>query len=246
MWHGEFRHERLVQVYDAVCRWGPDDDFFLAAVGEPPRSVADLGCGTGRLALALAGRGHRVSAVDPAGASLDVARAKPGAARVTWYQGTSEALPSAAFDAALMSAHVAQFVLEDAGWDQTLADLRRCLRPGGRLVFDTRDPDDRAWERWTRGQTEQVATLPDGSTVRTWVEAGPERAGLVDLVHHYVFDDGERLQATATMRWRSEPEIRGDLARARLLVEAVHGGWHREPVGAGDGELVVLARAPEA
>jgi len=47
------------------------------------RSVIDLGCGTGTFALMLAERGVKVIGVNPAGASLDEARAKPGADRVT-------------------------------------------------------------------------------------------------------------------------------------------------------------------
>jgi len=47
------------------------------------RSVIDLGCGTGAFALMLAEPGVKVIGVNPAGASLDVARAKPGADRMT-------------------------------------------------------------------------------------------------------------------------------------------------------------------
>ena len=55
--------------------------------------VLDLGCGTGRLAIALAARGHLVTGVDPARASLDRARGKPGGDRVTWVDGSTGALP---------------------------------------------------------------------------------------------------------------------------------------------------------
>jgi len=41
--------------------------------------VLDIGCGTGTFACLLGARGIEVVVVDPAGASLDVARAKPGA-----------------------------------------------------------------------------------------------------------------------------------------------------------------------
>ena len=53
----------------------------------------DAGCGTGTFALLLAGRGLDVIGVDPARASLDVARAKPEAERVSWIRGDATSLP---------------------------------------------------------------------------------------------------------------------------------------------------------
>ncbi|MET8358791.1 class I SAM-dependent methyltransferase [Micromonospora sp. NPDC005171] len=160
MRHAEFRHHRLVQVYDAECRWGPDDDFFLAVVDETPAArVLDLGCGTGRLTVALAAAGHTVTGVDPAGASLEAARAKPDGERVTWREGTSALLPDRAFDVAVLTSHVAQFFVDDAEWARTLADLARALVPGGRLVFDARDPADRRWELWNPAPRRSCAPL---------------------------------------------------------------------------------------
>ena len=79
VWHGEFRHPRLVEVYDALCLWSREDDFFLSVVDETPGArVVDLGCGTGRLTLALAAAGHRL----PASTRRErhgPARTKPGA-----------------------------------------------------------------------------------------------------------------------------------------------------------------------
>ena len=49
MWHGEFRHPRLVEIYDAQFSWFREDDFFFAFVNQTPSArVVDLGCGTGR------------------------------------------------------------------------------------------------------------------------------------------------------------------------------------------------------
>ncbi|XTZ17015.1 class I SAM-dependent methyltransferase [Micromonospora echinospora] len=171
MRHAEFEDPRLVAVYDAECRWGPDDDFFLAVVDETPQArVLDLGCGTGRLTLALASAGHRVTGVDPARASLDAARAKPGADRVTWIEGTATLLPDRSFDVAVMTSHVAQFFTTDEEWDAVLADLHRALVPGGRLVFESRDPADRRWERWNPVDSRRHPRLPDGRTVEAWTE----------------------------------------------------------------------------
>lgn len=245
MWHGEFRHPQLVEVYDAVCVWSRDDDFFASVVAETPVArVLDLGCGTGRLTVALAAAGHQVTGVDPAAASLDVARSRAGAERVTWVEATSRSLPEAAFDVALMTAHVAQFVVDEQDWRDMLDGLRRCLVPGGRLAFDTRDPRARRWERWNPFESRQLVPLPGGTTVETWVEVTSVLAGAVDFTHHYVFSDGERLRSTATMRFRSAEDVRAAVTSAGLDIEHMYGGWNREPVGSGDGELLILARRP--
>src|SRR4051794_34607390 len=159
MRHAEFEDPRLVAVYDATCPWSRDDDFFVAVVeeGGPALRVLDLGCGTGRLAIGLAARGHKVTGVDPARASLDAARAKPGAELVTWIGGMSRALPGASFDVAVMTSHVAQFFVADVEWARVLADVHRALVPGGRLTFDARDPADRGWERWPEQWDRTVA-----------------------------------------------------------------------------------------
>ncbi|WP_410811869.1 class I SAM-dependent methyltransferase [Micromonospora sp. 067-2] len=244
MRHGEFRHHRLVQVYEAECPWGPDDDFFLAVVNETVAArVLDLGCGTGRLTVALDAAGHTVTGVDPARASLAVARAKPGGEQVTWIEGTSALLPERAFDVAVLTSHVAQYFVDDAAWARTLVDLRRALAPGGRLAFDARDPAGRRWERWNPADSRRRITLPDGGEVRAWTEVTGVRDGVVSFTHHYGFADGEKLSSSATLRFRTEAQLRDSLGAAGFTVDTIHGGWHREPVGQGDGEFVVSARA---
>jgi hypothetical protein len=78
--------------------------------------------------------------VDPAAASLEAARRKPGADAVTWILGTWAAIPDTSYDVAVMTSHVAQFLVDDGEWTRALRDLRRSLVGGGRLVFDSRDP----------------------------------------------------------------------------------------------------------
>lgn len=235
---------RLVIIYDVENRWGRDDEFFLALAGEAPEArVLDLGCGTGRLTVALAAAGHTVTGVDPAQASLDAARARQGADRVTWLGGTSRVLPDRAYDVAVLTSHVAQEIRADDEWARTLADLRRALVPGGRLAFDSRDPAARRWERWNPKDSRRRLALPDGRVVDAWTEVTGVGDGLVSFVHHYVFPDAELL-SSGTLRFRTEEELRASLAAAGFTVERIHGGWGQEPVGtSADGEFVVLARA---
>ena len=241
--HAEFRHPTLVEVYDAECPWSRDDDFFCSVVDETPGArVLDLGCGTGRLAIGLAARGHRVTGVDPAAASLDAARVKPGAGAVTWMLGSTELLSEDAFDVAVMTSHVAQF-FDGAGFARALADLHRALVPGGRLVFDTRDPDDRRWERWNPVESRHLVTLPDSRAVLVWSEVTSAALPDVAFTQHYELPDGSELTSDATLAFRPEREVRKALATAGFTVEHVYGGWARQPVGHEDGELLVVARA---
>lgn len=242
MWHGEFRHPRLAALYDVSFGWTREDDFFLGLVDETPLArVADLGCGTGRLAVAMAAAGHRVTGVEPAAASLELARVKPGADRVRWIEGTSSALEDAVFDVVVMTSHVAQFLVGDEEWSGTLGDLYRALVPGGRLIFDTRDPRARAWERWNPDESRHRVRLADGSEVEVWDEVRSVNGELVDGTLHYRFADGEELSSEARMRFRPEGSIRQSLAEAGFAVEQIYGGWGKEPVGSLDGELLVLA-----
>ncbi|HEX9063773.1 MAG TPA: class I SAM-dependent methyltransferase [Streptosporangiaceae bacterium] len=240
----EFNTEALVAVYDAEFGWSRDDDFFAGVVNEVPASrVLDLGCGTGRLALALAAAGHQVTGVDPAAASVDAARAKPGADQVTWITGTSADLPDQAFDTAVMTSHVAQFFLTDEDWAATLADLKRALVPGGRLTFDTRDPRARGWEQWPDRYSRRDLPLPDGRTVTIALEVTSVTPDVVGAAARYAFSDGTELVSTEELRFRTEDELRSSLRAAGFTVLQIYGGWDRSPVGSPDGEFLIIARA---
>jgi len=116
-----FDDPRLAQVYDPLDPDRSDLDVYVDLVEElDARSVLDVGCGTGTFACMLARRGVHVTAVDPAQASLDVARTKPYSEAVDWLLGDATTLPPLGVDAAFMTANVAQVFLTDDAWAATL------------------------------------------------------------------------------------------------------------------------------
>lgn len=101
------------------------------------KDVLDLGCAGGFMAEALAKRGANVTGIDPAAEAIDAARthAKAEGLRIGYDTGVGEALPyaDASFDAV-----VCVDVLEHvADLGKVLAEVARCLRPGGLFLFDT-------------------------------------------------------------------------------------------------------------
>ncbi|MGY1437972.1 class I SAM-dependent methyltransferase [Streptomyces reniochalinae] len=218
-----FRHPRLARLYDPLTRERSDLRAYLALVHElKAQRVLDIGCGTGAFALLLADRGITVVGLDPARASIEVAISKPGSARVQWICGDASALPALHVDLATMTANVAQEITDPEAWRVTLHGAYEALRPGGYLVFETRDPAQRAWETWNREASHQVTELPGIGAVETWVELLEVDGPLVRFRSHYAFAaDGQVLTSESTLRFRERHEVEQDLATHGFRVEHV-------------------------
>jgi SAM-dependent methyltransferase len=241
--NAEFEDPRLVEVYDAEGPWARDDDYFAALVNETPAArVLDLGCGTGRLALGLAAAGHTVTGIEPSRAALAAAQKKAGSASVTWIQGTAESAPAAAFDVAVMTGHVSQFIVAESEWTGALRALWHALVPGGRFAFHAYDPASRVWERWNPDTSRRQATLRDGATVSIWTEVTDVSGDIVSFTHHYGFPNGDEIRSDSSLRFWSQARWRRSLIDVGFAIERVHGGWGGQPVGQGEGELIFVTR----
>jgi SAM-dependent methyltransferase len=242
----DFTDPRLVAVYETCnpYRPGTQPDFYAAlAVEVGARTAVELGCGTGLVARALARAGLDVVGVDPAPAMVEVARRRPDGDRVRWVVGDATALPGLTADLAVMAGHVAQFFLTDEAWHEALTALAAVLRPHGVLAFESRNPDAREWERWTRA-ARTAAHDPVAGRIDHWSEVTDVACGVVSYTNHYLFAaTGEEVVTRNRLRFRTEEELRRSLAAAGLTVERVYGGWDRSAPRADATELVVVARA---
>jgi SAM-dependent methyltransferase len=237
-----FEHPRLVAIYDALDPDRSDLDVYAAMVEEfGARRVLDLGCGTGTFALLLARRGVEVLGVDPAGGSLTIATAKPGAERVQWIHGDAMTLPPVRVDVATMTGNVAQAIADPQVWDQTLRGVHDALRPGGRLVFESRDPANRAWQEWNRAASERTTEIPHAGGVQSWVEVTDVDGPLVAFRATWVFAaDGAVLTSNSTLRFREREEIEADLVAHGYSVDEVRDAPDRPAR-----EFVFIARRPD-
>jgi SAM-dependent methyltransferase len=145
-------------------------DLLLGALPAPPLRVADLGCGTGTLALLLAEQGYAVEALDFSPAMVRLARAKlatapePVQRLVTVREGDAAdpGLAPASVDVVLCR-HVLWALPEPV---DVVRRWARALRPGGRLVLVEGD--------WSTGA---------GLTARRCAEIVGESCARVEVRH---------------------------------------------------------------
>jgi len=131
--------------YDTLYRekdYAGECDYLEALFGRlgvSPKTIVDLGCGSGGHALLLAQRGYTVTAVDRSAAMLQAARAKAGLAgvKVDFEQVDITRLDwRESFDAAIAMFAVAGYQSGEGELEAMLAGVWRSLRPGGFFIFD--------------------------------------------------------------------------------------------------------------
>ncbi|MFF1819491.1 class I SAM-dependent methyltransferase [Kribbella sp. NPDC058245] len=111
----------------------------LALAGDVSgRSVLDAGCGSGALSAELQARGAVVTSFDGSPGMVELARERLGPDAVVDVADLTKPLPyaDAQFDDAIASLVLHYF--ED--WTTPLAELRRVLKPGGRLLVSVNHP----------------------------------------------------------------------------------------------------------
>ena len=195
--------------------------------------VVDLGAGTGLLALALAPRVSEIVAVDISERMLerlDVAATAESVGNVRTLEADLRRLPLEDESATLVVSNYAFHHLDDAGKELALAETRRILVPGGRLVICdmmfslSLAPRDRrvVWEKIValakRGPAGVVRILRNAGRVlaRRWEQpATPET--WKEILEARGFEDVriELLEHEAAVAVARRPEVKSPAARVR-------------------------------
>ncbi len=109
--------------------------------------VLELASGSGRVCLALARKGHRVTGLELSSSMVQRATARSSKLsssirdRTTWVVGdmTDFSLGDGTFSLVFVAFN-SFWLLDDAGQDQCLSMMRRHLAPGGRIIIDVFPP----------------------------------------------------------------------------------------------------------
>jgi len=240
----------VARHYDAiyaVLRAGSRDvAFYRELARESGGPVLELGCGTGRILLPIAQDGIACVGVDASRAMLDVLRAKGPPPHVELVEATMESfdLGAGRFPLVTIPFRAFSHLLDVEAQLAALANVRRHLKPGGRLALDVFDP---------RLDRTALAEEPEALAVRAKTPRGEvERHDRVTRDHarqvltlHTRFaadapeDSGE---GVIQLRWFYRYELEHLLARTGFAIEAIWGGFDRRAWAPG-GETVVIARA---
>lgn len=137
-------YDSFAEAYAAENETGVQNAYYerpamLALAGDVAgRRILDAGCGSGPLFAALRDRGAIVTGLDASAAMLEIARRRLGSDAELLVADLSDRLP---FADDIFDDVVASLVLHYLeNWGQTLIELRRVLKPGGRLLVSVDHP----------------------------------------------------------------------------------------------------------
>ena len=221
--------------------------------------VLEIGCGTGRVTVAIAEAGIRVVGIDSSAHMLAVAVSKRSAApeeirgRIDLVRADMRRFAfRRTFAQVFMPFRVLQFMLEVPDQLAALAAIRSALALDGRLVFNVFDPridllsrggdDPLPLQDSGRAYDDDQGRVRERFTVRYDLPAQ-----LLDVTFIY-----ERLNGAGAvvarefeplrLRYFYRTEIEHLLHRAGYEVEAMYGGWKKEPFERNGQEMIWIAR----
>lgn len=222
-------------------------DYYVGLVTDDVCNILDIGCGTGVLTFPLeAARRARPSqsgcciGLDASPAMLAEARRRESG--IVWVEGDMRSPPLfGSFDLVTCGLNTFQHLLSDADALAMLRAVAERLAPSGVFAFDIFHPDP-------------MFLVP--SRERAFVRAVQSEQGSFDLIEDTRYDPESRIlsilwslpsgggssDATFRMRQYWPEHVAALVAQAGLAIEAVHGGFRGEPLGAGQARQVYRCR----
>jgi ubiquinone/menaquinone biosynthesis C-methylase UbiE len=251
----------LARYYDLEYRHYADDlDFYVQyALTLDPRKqlpVLELGCGTGRILVALAQAGFKVVGVDGSQAMLDVAAGHLKASRVARRAALVrsdmrhlEGVPGGPFNMAFCALNTFAYLTSTEDQLAMLSCVRSRLVQHGIFILDITPPLPHLLPP-SSGEMVYQGSYHDAERQATIHKLVTSVAGDAAQTHHItIFYDREgvdgmlsRLTQRLTMRWTGRYEMELLLKLEGYKVEQIYGGYELEDYGQGSERMIFVAR----
>jgi SAM-dependent methyltransferase len=249
---------RMAALYDAFVFEG-DLPLYLDLAHDQGHRVLEVACGSGRIVIPLVRAGFDVVGIDSSSHMLALAHEKlaaepnaPGRAELIQADMRDFDLPDQDFDLAIMAVKSFAYLIEREDQLSCLRKISSHLRPGGLLAIDFLHPSP-AWVGAAQDslRDDLLQRVPDRGYTLSRVESvvSTDLARQVRVIRsaYEVIDDHgavlEKRFVEWSYRWTHRFEAEHLLERAGLDVEAIHGGYQREPFTSSSAVMLYLARA---
>ncbi len=183
----------------------------------PPAHILDLGCGTGHLAAALVGRGYKVTGLDLSADMLRYARENASGAAFICADARDFKL-RADFDLVVSTFDSMNHILTEDELEHAFANVRGCLKPGGRFIFDLNMAKafENEWWKSSFFLFDDHTYIMRGGYDRT------TRMGRTDLTVFRLEQHWTRQDFTVFQRCYTHREVRDALAAAGFASSRVY------------------------
>jgi SAM-dependent methyltransferase len=247
----------LARLYDVDLQEDPGDlDLYLAMAARTGGPILELGVGSGRIAVPVAGAGYEVTGVDLDPAMLARARERARAAG----PAAARNLRLVEGDARTLADGLGRFKLAVVALNSLLVfgdhrDQRRVLRamadhlePGGIALVDVWLPDAEDLGRYDgRLGLEYLRRDPEQGTLVSKLASAVYDAATATVELTAIYDEGR--QGEPSRRWLREDrlrlvtadELRSFAEDAGLTIEVIAGGYNLDPIRPGDDRAVLVA-----
>ena len=250
------RHDAAVPVQPAEV------DFYLALArqaGARDLRTLEIACGTGRIAIPLAGHGVRIVGLDSSAAMLARAREKSaGLGTVEWVEGDMRSFDvGGSFGLVSIPAGSFQLLLTTEDQLTCLRCIHRHLAPDGRLAFEIENPRIVAMAEWLTARRGTLQRRPQrdyrhpvtGRQVLAWgyLEYHPSQQRYIARGVTEEMDDGGQVVSRThgqpmELRYLYRYETEHLLARSGFEVEALYGDFSKGEFRGTSPDMIWVAR----
>ncbi len=225
--------QAYADVYDEWYGAHGDTDGVVDAISDAATrtggAILELGIGTGRLAIPLAGRGHEVVGVDASSAMLEKLGAKTAGRPIEVHRTDMSRLDSVPrtgrFGVAFAAFNTFLGLYDEDDRRSCLTGVARLLAPGGRLALETIVPGP---EPDSDEDHVEIRTLETDRLILTVSRRDP-RARTVSG-HHVELTDGEPVRLRPwQLGYLAPDDLDREAAASGLTLERRASGWDGAP-----------------